>query len=57
MPLPSRVAVAYARAAAMRPVDCHWPVLGLYSSVLARVAKTPSPPATRTMPSPSSVAV
>src|SRR5690348_11893638 len=61
-PLGSSVAVCSVRATVMLPVGVHAPVAGLYSSALAKMGhepftQVPSPPATSTWPSCSSVAV
>src|SRR5919202_3273900 len=60
LPLASSVALAPRRAVIMLPVAVHVPVLGSYSSALERVqvgSQGPKPPATKTFPLGSSVAV
>ena len=59
-PLGSKTAVASKRGVLRLPVAVHRPVTGLYSSALAVaefVRRVVWPPATRTIPLPSSVAV
>jgi hypothetical protein len=57
MPLGSKVAVCSKRAVFRLPVKVQLPLVGSYSSALAKALKPVIPPATRTMPLGSNVAV